>query len=520
MTSARRWLLGALTGLLAGAAAVLGGEAVSRALSGTVSPIFAVGNRVVDWTPQPLKDWAIAHFGSHDKDILVGSVIVVVAVIAALIGVLGTRRPRLATGCYVVLALVAWAAVLTDRTSTAGTLLLCLPALTVLVVGVIAYRWLWRGLDRAHATRRPERSEAVRTAPPEGFDRRAFLEAAAAVAAVAAAGGIARAAVGGSGAATTRAGVRIPRPSVRARSVKPGIDVPGITPYITPNRNFYRVDTALQVPQVEDLESWRLRIHGMVDHPLELSFADLLDRRLVEEHITLTCVSNQVGGNLVGNATWIGVPTRDLLAEAGARSGADAVKSTSVDGFTASTPLHTMTDDRGTLVAVAMNGAPLPLAHGFPARMVNPGLYGYVSATKWLTDLEVTRFSDFKAYWTNRGYAAQAPIKLSSRIDVPRAFAHVRAGRTPVAGVAWSQHRGITKVEVSVDDGPWQAAHLSEQDDINTWRQWVWHWDATPGNHTLSVRATDATGTTQTATRAPVAPDGSTGRQTLAVTVS
>jgi DMSO/TMAO reductase YedYZ molybdopterin-dependent catalytic subunit len=303
--------------------------------------------------------------------------------------------------------------------------------------------------------------------------------------------------------------------------VPPGasLDVPGITPHLTPNTAFYRVDTALRVPDVP-VEGWRLRVHGMVDHELDLTFEDLLGRRLVERRITLTCVSNPVGGGYVGNATWVGVPIHDLLAEAGVQDGADAVRSTSADGFTAGTPLPVLTDaGRGALVAVAMNGVPLPLEHGFPARMVTPGLYGYVSATKWLVELEVTRFADFKAYWTARGYGAQAPIKTSSRIDVPRSFARVQAGPTPVAGVAWSQDRGIAQVQVRVDGGGWHTAELADEDSLNTWRQWVWRWDAPRGNHTLEVRATDRTGSTQTPRRAPVAPDGSTGWDSVNVTV-
>jgi DMSO/TMAO reductase YedYZ molybdopterin-dependent catalytic subunit len=236
--------------------------------------------------------------------------------------------------------------------------------------------------------------------------------------------------------------------------------------------------------------------------------------------MTLTCVSNEVGGEYVGNASWIGVPMRDLLREAGVQAGADAVKSTSADDFTVGTPLQALQDaERNALVAIAMNGEPLPLEHGFPARMVTPGLYGFVSATKWLVDLEVTRFADFRAYWTTRGYAAQAPIKTSSRIDVPRSFARVRAGRTPIAGVAWSQDRGIERVEVRVDGGPWRKAELADEDNVNTWRQWVYRWDAPVGVHKLEVRATDRSGYTQTSERAPIAPDGSTGWHSVDVTV-
>jgi DMSO/TMAO reductase YedYZ molybdopterin-dependent catalytic subunit len=299
------------------------------------------------------------------------------------------------------------------------------------------------------------------------------------------------------------------------------LDVPGITPFLTANRDFYRVDTALRVPDVP-IDGYTLRLHGMVDRELELTYEDLLGRRLVERRITLTCVSNPVGGRYVGNATWLGVPVRDLLEEAGVQDGADAVKSTSADRMTIGTPLQALDDpNRDALIAVAMNGEPLPLAHGFPVRMVVPGLYGYVSATKWLVDLEVTRFADFKAYWSTRGYSVKAPIKTSARIDVPRSFARVQAGaRVPVAGVAWSQDRGIRAVEVRVDGGAWQEAALAAQDNTDTWRQWVWMWEPEPGSHLLEVRATDETGYAQTDRRAPVAPNGSTGWHSVNVTAT
>jgi DMSO/TMAO reductase YedYZ molybdopterin-dependent catalytic subunit len=315
--------------------------------------------------------------------------------------------------------------------------------------------------------------------------------------------------------------VALPRPDLAAPPVPAGasFDIDGLASHVTSNRDFYRVDTALAVPAVA-AGSWRLRVHGLVDHPLDLSFEDLLSRRLVERRVTLTCVSNPVGGDLLGNSTWIGVPVADLLAEAGVRAGADAVRSTSADDMTIGTPLSALTDGRDALLAVAMGGEPLPVEHGFPVRMVVPGLYGYVSATKWLVDLEVTRFDDFTAYWTERGYAAQAPIKTSSRIDVPRSFAHLRSGLVSVAGLAWAQHRGIDAVQVRADEGPWQQAELAAQDSKDTWRQWRWTWQATPGTHRLQVRATDRTGYTQTSRREPVAPDGATGWHTVTVLVS
>ncbi len=567
-----RSLLGAGAGLLAGVAAVGASEAVAALLNGVSSPLLSVGNRAVDAAPRPIKEWAISTFGTADKPVLIGGVIATVALLAMAIGFVGVRRPRPAAVAFVTLTAVATLAALTDRSATAGVALRLLPALALLVVGLASLLLLLRPLRtpapetgtprvpsadhdvRGTAARRggtassPDSRDAGQiqteevldsrkprllvgdTLPthvegdrlPAAFDRRAFLQAAAAVSVVAAAGGLAAQRFGGSAASAERATLGVPTPDVKAPPVPAGaqLDVPGITDYLTSNKDFYRVDTALRVPDVP-VEGWTLRIHGMVDKELTLSFEDLLSRRLVEDRITLTCVSNEVGGEYVGNATWIGVLLKDLFEEAGVQDGADAILSTSADDFTAGTPLAALLDEqRGAMVAVAMNGEPLPLQHGFPARMVTPGLYGYVSATKWLIDLEVTRFADFKAYWTTRGYSAEAPIKTSSRIDVPRSFERLKAGRNAVAGVAWSQDRGIDKVEVRVDNGPWQEAELAAEDNINTWRQWVYRWDAEAGSHKLEVRATDKTSKTQTEQRAPIAPDGATGWHNVNVTVA
>ncbi len=508
--------LGAVAGLLSAVAGAGVSEALAAVLHGVTSPLLAVGNRAVDLTPRPVKEWAVETLGSHDKPALVAGVLVTVAVVTAVAGAVGARRPRLALAVFVGLGAAGAAAAVTDRSATAGPLLRLLPALSLLLVAATVLHVLLARLRRDAPPGRLPGDDL-----PAGFDRRGFLRAALAAGAVAAAGGAVREVYGGSAAAGERAGVRLPVPATAAPAVPAGarLAVPGISPYLTPNRDFYRVDTALKVPDVP-IDGYRLRIHGMVDHELELGYQDLLDRRLLERRITLTCVSNPVGGEYVGNASWLGVPVRDLLREAGVRPGADAVRSTSADDMTIGTPLHALDDpDRDALLAIGMNGVPLPLKHGFPVRMVVPGLYGFVSATKWLVDLEVTRFADFRAYWTTRGYAAEAPIKTASRIDVPRSFARVPAGgEVPVAGVAWAQDRGIESVQVRVDGGPWQRAELGTADNADTWRQWQWRWRPTAGNHTLEVRATDATGHTQTARRAPIAPDGSTGWDSVNVT--
>jgi DMSO/TMAO reductase YedYZ molybdopterin-dependent catalytic subunit len=295
-------------------------------------------------------------------------------------------------------------------------------------------------------------------------------------------------------------------------------DVDGLTPRLVPNRDFYRIDTAITAPAV-DVDHWRLRVTGMVDHPREYTFDDLLGRELIERDLTLCCVSNPVGGDLVGNARWLGVALADLLAEAGPDPAADQLVSRSVDGWTAGTPTAAVLDGRDALIAVGMNGEPLPIDHGWPARLVIPGFYGYVSATKWLTELELTTFDAYDAYWIMRDWALPGPVQTAARIDVPRDRSTLDTGPAVIAGVAWAQQRGISAVHISVDGGPWQAADLSDAANGDVWRQWRLEWDATPGDHTITVRATDGDGNVQTATRAPVKPSGATGLHSVATTV-
>ena len=340
------------------------------------------------------------------------------------------------------------------------------------------------------------------------MDRRAFLGAAALVAAGAAAAGGGAALLGrSSGAAQVRESVRLPAAAEPAPPLPPGID-PG---FVTANPDFYRVDTALTVPRV-DLASWRLTIGGLVDSPVELSFADLLDRPLVERVVTLNCVSNEVGGPYISTANFVGVALRDVLDEAGVQVGADQLVGRSSDGWNCGTPTEVVLEPgRGALLALAMNGEPLPAEHGFPVRVVVPGLYGYVSATKWLVDLELTTFDAFTPYWARRGWARRAPIKTMSLIDRPSGFQRVPAGRVAAAGIAWAQHKGVDAVEVKVDGGTWIEATLASEVNLDTWRMWRAELDVAPGRHTVEVRATDKTGYTQTADRADPIPDGATG---------
>lgn len=343
-------------------------------------------------------------------------------------------------------------------------------------------------------------------------DRRQVMRGIVGVGVLAVAAGIAGRVLGASArsVAGERAAVRLPPPNVPVPPVDPAADlrVPGLASYLTPNSDFYRIDTALTVPQVSK-ETWSLRIHGMVDREIRLDYADLARRPSVERLVTLTCVSNPVGGDLIGNASWLGYRLDALIAEAGPHPDADMVLSRSADGFTAGSPLAALTDGRDALLAVGMNGEPLPVEHGYPARLVVPGLYGYVSATKWVTELEITRFDRAQAYWTRRGWSERGPIKTGTRIDTPRGA--VRAGKVTIAGVAWAQHRGIDAVEVQIDNGPWQPARLAAEPSVDTWRQWSYDWDASAGTHTVRARATDGTGTVQTAEVADVIPDGASG---------
>jgi DMSO/TMAO reductase YedYZ molybdopterin-dependent catalytic subunit len=351
--------------------------------------------------------------------------------------------------------------------------------------------------------------------------RRRFLAASVATAGVAGVAGLAgRLLAERTSVASARSTLRLPKPSVTTMALPPGTDlhIPGLASFITSNDSFYRVDTAIVLPQVSP-SSWRLRIHGMVEREITLTFDDLLRRPLIEDYITLCCVSNPVGGPYIGNALWLGASLASLLREAGIKAGAEQLFCTSVDGFTSGTPVTTVMDGRDALLAVAMNGQPLPVAHGFPARMVVPGLYGYVSATKWVTDINVTTFSGNYAYWVPRGWSQQAPIKTECRIDVPNGVSQISGGRTAVAGVAWAQHKGISAVEVRVDGGQWHEARLAAVPGIDTWRQWVWEWDATGGNHVIEARATDKTGYTQTAAQAQPEPNGASGYPTVTVTV-
>jgi DMSO/TMAO reductase YedYZ molybdopterin-dependent catalytic subunit len=551
---------GGLTGLLAAAAALGLAELVAGLTGIAGEPVIAVGGAAIDLTPIPVKDFAIQHFGSHDKTVLLAGIYVVLALFAIVTGILARRRIGYGLAGLGVFAVLGVAAVLSRPVSSPAD---AVPTVVGVAGGALVMVLLVRAAQApagrresevsatepiavlSPATTQPgagasdgpgsgarERAGAGRGGPGGGSPggggpgrppgRRKFLLTAAGAAALAVGGaGAGQALLSRFSVSAARSGVTLPAPAVTGPRPPGGaqLAVPGISPFTTPDGTFYRVDTALSLPQVPP-EQWHLRVHGMVERELDITFDQLLKRPLTEADITLACVSNQVGGPYVGNARWLGASLAALLREARVKRGADQILSTSADGWTCGTPIQTVMDGRNALLAVAMNGQPLPVAHGFPARMMVPGLYGYVSATKWVVDLEITTFAAAKSYWVQRGYSPRAPIKTESRIDVPRPLAQVRAGRTAVAGVAWAPHRGIDAVQVRADDGPWNQARLAPVPGVDTWRQWVWEWDAPRGLHTLQVRATDGTHATQPSRRVPIFPNGATGWDTVTVTVT
>lgn len=511
----RRW--GALAGLVAAGVALGVAQLVSGLIRGARSPVVSVGEVVIDHVPPAVKSFAIATFGTNDKQALIVGTLVLLAVFAAVLGVVAVRHLWVGLAGIAAFGLVGAAAA---STRPGHGPLDALPALVGAGTAGVAL-WALLGPLSHPSDGPPGRPPA---AVPTPFDRRRFLFGAVAIGGgAAAAGGVGRLLQRRFEVGAARDALTLPAPASPAVPTPAGADlgVAGITPFVTPDRSFYRVDTAIVAPQVRP-GSWQLRLGGMVDRDLVLSFDDLLSRPMIERDVTLVCVSNTVGGDLAGNARWLGVPLADLLREAGVRPGADQLVSRSVDGFTAGTPVSTVLDGRDAMVAVGMNGQPLPVAHGFPARLIVPGLYGYTSATKWLSELELTTFDAYDPYWVKRGWAKVAPIKTMARIDTPRGLARVPAGPVPVGGVAWAPHRGIESVEVRVDDGPWQRARLGEVPDGDTWRQWVHLWDASSaasGRHTLTARATDGSGALQTSTRADPKPDGASGWHSIVVEV-
>ena len=516
--SMRRPAWAAVSGALAVGLGVIAGELAAAALSPSVTPVSAVGSAVIDVVPPAVKDWAIAWFGTADKAVLLATIAAVIVGIALAAGALEYRR-AFAGRAVVVGFGIAGALAVASRPQS-STVSLVAPAVAALVA-ILVLAALIRALG---AWSRAVDDGGEGSLPA----RRRFLQGAGGTAVVAVATGAAATGVRSSQTAVTqqRSSITLPAPTEAAPPpegsfVPEGADlgIEGISELVTPTADFYRIDTALVVPVV-DAARWSLKVTGLVDREIEITFDELLALPLIERHVTLACVSNTVGGDLTGNARWLGWPVRELLARAGVRPEADMVLSRSVDGFTAGTPLEALTDARDSLLAVGMNGEPLPVEHGFPVRLVVPGLYGFVSATKWVTELKVTRFADDTAYWSTRGWSERGPVKTSSRIDVPRPNASVPAGDVVVGGVAWAQHRGVEAVEVRVDGGPWQRATLATPISDDTWCQYSATLRLQAGSHTLQARAVDREGAAQSADTASPAPDGAEGLHTVTFSVT
>ena len=500
----------ALAGAVAGGAAIGVNELVAGVLPGAPSFVVEVGAAVIALQPPGAKQLMVDLFGTNDK--LVFNLLIVAVAIggAAVLGVMARRRFGLAALGFAGAGVAAMAvSVLLDP--LVDPLLALLSVVLSVGAGLGVLAWLLR-LATPH--------EPVAEMPD--FSRRRFLGTSLAVAGVAVTSGLIGRVIGEQGRVADPVGAPpLPEPVDPLPALAPGTDlgISGLSPVVTPNAEFYRIDTSLLVPRV-DAATWELSVNGMVDRPLTFTYADLLALPLHERYVTIACVSNEVGGDLVGNALWRGALLRDVLDSAGVREGATQVVGRSFDGWTCGFPTDwVMTDARDALIAVAMNDEPLPAEHGFPARLIVPGLFGYVSATKWLTNIELTTWEAFDAYWVPLGWAKEGPILTQSRIDVPRSGDTVGGGEVAVAGVAWAPDRGISAVEVRVDDGPWQPAELSTPINDATWVQWRFPWSATPGGHELRVRATDGEGTLQEERATRPAPDGARGHHTISVTV-
>ena len=509
----------ALGGLLAAACGLGVGEFVAG-VTGAGAPIRRVGDRVIDGAPRWLKTFAIERFGTNDKAVLLGSIIVVLAIGALLVGRLASRRFVAAAVAVSAVSVIGIAFALSGRLPDN------LDIWPIVAAGATTIAALWVLVGRSVSST-PSTTSGPIDALPTGravtiVDRRQFATMGAATAGVAVlATAIGRRLQGDPEAVAVRATLTTPKATETLGVVNPKAtaDVVGMTPWQTPTSNFYRIDTALVVPRI-NAEKWSMTIKGRVKNPLTLTYDDLLKRPLIEHDCTLMCVSNEIGGELIGNARWTGVRLADVLREAEIETiASDQLFVTSTDGFTAGFPTKIAMDGREALIAIAMNGAPLPFKHGFPARLVVPGIYGYVSAVKWLSSIEVTSFEEKQGYWIPRGWSALGPIKTGSRIDVIGLNNQPVEGKNAIAGVAWDQHTGIAKVEVQIDDEPWREATLAADGGIDTWRQWKLEWAAERGSHIIRVRATNAKGQTQTEDRAEVAPDGATGWHTVNINV-
>jgi DMSO/TMAO reductase YedYZ molybdopterin-dependent catalytic subunit len=503
-------LAAALAGLVAGGLGLGFAELVAGLLPGAASPVLAIGSLVIALQPPNAKQLVVDVFGTNDKLALNLAVLVGALVLSALLGMLGRRSERWAQAGFVGLGVLTFVAAVRDP--LVDVLVAGLTASVSVGISIVTVQWLLRMAG-------PRDADAARMLD---FDRRRFLGTGVALAGAAVTSGVIGRVLLERRETAAAAVPDVPAAAATVPPLASGVelDVEGITPLVISNGNFYRIDTSLLTPRL-DVASWSLTVNGMVERPFTINYAELLAMPLVDQYVTIACVSNEVGGDLVGNALWRGARLRDVLDRAGVQAGATQIVGRAFDGWTAGFPTSWLdAPDREALVAVAMNGEPLPPEHGYPARLIVPGLFGYVSATKWLTNIELTTLEAFDAYWVPLGWAKEAPILTQSRIDVPRSASSLTAGAIPVAGVAWAPDRGVSAVEVQVDDGPWQPAEVSMSISDATWVQWLFRWEPTAGSHTLRVRATDGDGEVQTdrLTRPP--PDGARGHHTIQVSVA
>jgi len=521
----KRWercAFGALAGVVAAAAGLAVAELTTTASDRLQSPVLDVGDRVVDGVPNSIKTLAIDWFGTNDKVALLTGIGAVLTLYAVVLGVVAlTRFWRLAIAGAAAFGLIgAYASQTSRRAAPWWAVAPSIAGGLVAALVLVALRRVLLGRPASVQTARDEHEHPAPDRAGHPIDRRRFLLATGATAAgTLVIGTTGHALATRSDVAAQRSALQLPRPRRALPPVAPetSAGVTGVSPFVTSNADFYRIDTALTVPRVS-IGSWRLSVTGMVAHPLELTYRDLTSREIVEADVTLACVSNEVGGGLIGNARWLGVRLDDVLDEAGIDLAANQIVGRSVDGFTCGFPVAAL-DGRHALIAIGMNGEPLPLAHGYPARLIVPGLYGYVSATKWLREIELTTFDAFDQYWVRRGWVDNAPIKIQSRIDTPKGLARIAGGTVAIAGVAWAQTRGIERVEVQIDDGNWLEARLAAEQNTDTWRQWMLAWDAAPGRHEIRVRATETGGAIQTDVRSEPFPSGATGRHQIVVIV-
>lgn len=513
-------LSGVTLGVVSTGAGLAAAELLVGFVRGSSSPVIAVGQKVIDLVPLPLKNWAVEAFGTSDKVVLVVTTLFLVFLAGVAVGGLAVQGRRFAALVGVGLIAVIGIGAVATRPDPS------LSKMAPIVVGglVSTAVLLYLAPRRQPGPDEPGVPAAYTPFVIPGIgsaDRRQFLTRGVGLTAIATmTGGAGRLLQRRYSVGNERATLALP-PLAEAPVVLPpnaDFDVEGLSSFVTPNGSFYRIDTALVVPQVSR-DEWRLRIHGMVDNELELTFDDLLARDQIEAYITMACVSNPTGGPYVGNALWRGVRLADIFAEAGVDPMSTQLLSTSVDGWTCGTPVSSLTDGRNAMLAIAMNGVALPAEHGYPVRMVVPGEFGYVSATKWVVDMEFTTFEATDAYWVPRGWSQQTVMKTMTRIEAPTPNNMVKAGPVTIGGSAWAVHRGVSVVEVRIDGGEWMRATLGGVPSPDTWRKWVLEWDAEPGTYEIEARTTDGTGTVETEDVAPVAPGGATGYDSMSISV-